>query len=40
MLHYWSNFVTYETLSVIEIKTSMECADAFYHLHDVIETKN
>lgn len=26
ILHDWSNFVTYETLSLFEIKASIECA--------------
>ena len=28
VLHYWGNFVTYETLSAFELKASIECADA------------
>jgi len=27
-LYHWSNFVIYETLSIFEIKASIECADA------------
>jgi len=33
-LHHWSAFVTYETLSLFEIRASIECADALNNFND------
>jgi len=34
VLHHWNTFVTYETLSLSEIKASVECADALNSFND------
>jgi len=40
LLHYWSYYVTYQTLSVKEIAISIECADALNSFNeDVLEQK-
>jgi len=36
VLHHWNNFVIYETLSIFEIKASIECADALNSFNDDI----
>jgi len=36
VLHLWNTYVTYETLSLFEIKASTECADALNSLNDDI----
>jgi len=36
LLHHWSNFVTYETLSIFEIKASIECADVLNSFNEDI----
>jgi len=40
LLHYWSYYVTYQTLSVKEIAISIECADALNSFKDDIMSKN
>jgi len=39
ILHYWNKFVTYETLSIFEIKISIECADTLNSLSDDVSEK-
>jgi len=34
VLHHWNTYVTYETLSLFEIKASVECADALKSFND------
>jgi len=36
VLHHWNKFVTYKTLSLFEIKASIECADALNSFNDDI----
>ena len=39
ILHYWDPSVTYQTLSIKEIKNSVEYADAINHIDDCSESK-
>ena len=40
ILHHWSNFITYETLSLFEIKASFECADVLNSFNeDILDKK-
>jgi len=39
VLHHWNSYVTYETLSLFEIKASIECADALNSFNDDIEER-
>jgi len=36
MLHHWNTFVTYDTLSIFEIKASIECADTLNSFNEGI----